>query len=347
MPDFSKTTIANLSLHRVGNKARGEDMFISQKQIPLDPETEKLLIRYFTKSFQEATENYRFVHPVDMDYNVINGIADEILIDEGDFHEASIKILKHLFAQSKHPHIKSGDLFVVLLENVMTDNSVIKALGIFKSERKDSFIKLNEGSKDITIDREKGINIKRIDKGCLILDTNEYYTVLSLDNNSYDTTYWKDNFLAIDFLDDENFQTKTYMEMCKDFAEDVVNTNFGRKEQAEFLNNTVKYFNDNEYLDNDNFKEVVIGEGYGSQFNNFKESYEAHNEIEMPNNFKVAPTVVKHQKRGIKNLIKLDTNIHIKLNFDTADGEESFIEKGFDEDKNMNFYKVYFNEEIE
>ena len=51
------------------------------------------------------------------------------------------------------------------------------------------------------------------------------------------------------------------------------------------------------------------------------------------------------QKKKIKNIIKLDTNLELKVLLNKEDGTKN-IEKGFDEEKGMSYYKIYFNEEI-
>ena len=63
------------------------------------------------------------------------------------------------------------------------------------------------------------------------------------------------------------------------------------------------------------------------------------------NQFDVSDIVLKKQKSKLKTEIKLDTHIQIKLDIDAPDAAEEYIEKGFDEEKNMKFYKVYYNEE--
>lgn len=55
--------------------------------------------------------------------------------------------------------------------------------------------------------------------------------------------------------------------------------------------------------------------------------------------------MVKKQKKRIKTDIKLDTNIQIKLDIDAPDAAEEYLEKGYDEERKMQYYKVYFNEE--
>ena len=53
----------------------------------------------------------------------------------------------------------------------------------------------------------------------------------------------------------------------------------------------------------------------------------------------------KQEKKKIKNIIELDTNIQIKMNFTDANSSDKFLERGYDAEKDMYFYKVYFNRE--
>ncbi|RYD70349.1 MAG: nucleoid-associated protein, partial [Sphingobacteriales bacterium] len=65
-------------------------------------------------------------------------------------------------------------------------------------------------------------------------------------------------------------------------------------------------------------------------------------EYESPiaDNFEIAESAVKKQARAYKSVLKLDKNFHIYIH-----GNKDMIEKGYDDDKSMNFYKVYFREE--
>ena len=55
---------------------------------------------------------------------------------------------------------------------------------------------------------------------------------------------------------------------------------------------------------------------------------------------------LKKEKKKIKSQINLDTNIQIKLDISDGDSLKENIEKGFDEERKMHFYKVFFNEEM-
>ena len=61
--------------------------------------------------------------------------------------------------------------------------------------------------------------------------------------------------------------------------------------------------------------------------------------------FAIANTAVTAARKKIKNVINLDTNIQIKLDFINPESADKFVEKGWDEEKQMYYYLVYFNKE--
>jgi len=170
--------------------------------------------------------------------------------------------------------------------------------------------------------------------------------VFSVDNNSYDTQYWTKSFLSIKYPDDSNQHTKNCIELCREFSKEVLQPNFGGQEQSNFLAKTVDFFKENEIVNIEAFKEEVFDEEDQIQlFEDYKKSYEAEKKVLIRNQFDVSERVLKKQKQKIKTEIKLDTNIQIKLDVDAPDASAEYLERGYDEDKKMHFYKVFFNAE--
>eukprot|EP01118_Nematostelium_gracile_P009694 TRINITY_DN3272_c0_g3_i2.p1 TRINITY_DN3272_c0_g3~~TRINITY_DN3272_c0_g3_i2.p1 ORF type:complete len:387 (+),score=78.00 TRINITY_DN3272_c0_g3_i2:721-1881(+) len=107
------------------------------------------------------------------------------------------------------------------------------------------------------------------------------------------------------------------------------------------VNKSMKYFKEKESFDLDEFaNEVIANEDGIESFKNFKKSYEEEFDTAIPDSFDINTAAVKKQARVFKSIIKLDRNFHIYIH-----GDKELIEKGFDEDKSMNYYKVYFKEE--
>lgn len=336
--------------HKVGNKNRTEKNFISKELLSVDEHLDETLKKYFLKPFKQIAETYRFTHSVEMSYHLLNGIAKKVFENNDEFYDASINILEHLYEQSNHPQIKSGDLFVTLFDDILIEDELVQAIGIFKSEKKDAYLTLIEASERVLVNTSEGISLKKLDKGCLILNIweDDGYRVFSVDNNNYDASYWKDQFLGVEYVQDGNFETRTYIDMCKSFADEVIKEKSGKKDQIEFLSDSIQYFTMNEEIVDKNFQEVMFeDEKMKTDFQEYKKKFEEDFEINIPENIPISKPVLRQQKRAIKNFIKLDTGIQVKLDFKDPDSSRRFVEKGFDPDKGMHFYKVYYNEEVE
>ncbi|WP_425236300.1 nucleoid-associated protein [Ulvibacterium sp.] len=349
MLNLYPTQIESVSLHSVGNKNKNESVFLSEKPLVLNDETNGLLKEYFFKPFREKEENYfKLSHEVDTEFNELFKIVTEVFADQDSIHLNSKKIATHLFDQSNHPHIKSGEVYVAYFTGILLDNTKVDAVGIFKSELKHDFLqfKENDGNLDIVI--QQGINVNKLDKGCLIFNVNkeEGYKVLSVDSNRYDTKYWLENFLGVDVLADENFYTKNYLKFCQNFAKDVVLPAEDKQQEVLFMNKAVNHFAKNDAFEESNFlNEVMENPELIPEFKHYKVEKGPKYSIEDVSNFDIANKAVSDVRKKIKNVINLDTNIQIKLDFINPESAEKFVEKGWDEERQMYYYLVYFNKE--
>lgn len=349
MLNLYSTQIEHISIHRVGNKNKGEGLFLSEEPFSLNDETTGLLKEYFFKPFREKEENYlRLSHEVDMEFNELYTMATALFADHNTLHHNSKKIASHLFEQSNHPHIKSGELYVAYLSNVVLDNEKVDAIGIFKSELKHDFLQFEEKGSNLDIIVQQGININKLDKGCLIFNKakEEGYKVLSVDSNKYDTKYWLENFLGVEALADENFYTKNYLKFCQNFAKDVVLPAEDKQQEVLFMNRAVNHFAKNDAFEETNFmNEVIENPELIPEFKHYKVEKGPKYSIEDVANFDIANKAVSDARKKIKNVINLDTNIQIKMDFINPESAEKFVEKGWDEDRQMYYYLVYFNKE--
>ena len=100
-------------------------------------------------------------------------------------------------------------------------------------------------------------------------------------------------------------------------------------------------------------KRNLIG-GYFSYTENNQHSCVFFDQAENPNllakitfndGFNIEQATLKKEKKKIKSEISLDTMIQIKIDPNEIDTVKENMERGYDEEKKMHFYKVYFNEE--
>lgn len=349
MINLYNAQIESLSIHRIGNKSRSEGAFLSQEPYELNDELSPLLKEYFFKSFREKEENYfQFSHEADLEFHSLYNLASTLFQNPSQAHEISKEIAKLLYEQSSHPHIKPGELYVAYINGGILDNEKVDVIGIFKSELKQDFLQFRESEKNLELLLKQGVNLNKLDKGCLIFNKNaeEGYKVLSIDSNRYDTKYWLESFLGVDTLADENFYTKKYLKFCQDFAKDVVLPAEDKKEEVMFMNRAVNHFAKNDNFEESNFvNEVLENPALIPEFKNYKTERAPKYKIEDLTTFPIANTAVSAARKKIKNVIELDTNIQIKMDFINPESAEKFVEKGWDEERQMYYYLVYFNKE--
>jgi hypothetical protein len=349
MINLYSAQIDSLSIHKVGNKSRNENVFLSETPYQLTDELTPLLKEYFFKPFREKEENYfQFVNEVDLEFNQLYTIATAIFNDPSSVHENSKKITSLLFEQSQHPHIKSGEVYVGYFENVVIDNEKVDAIGIFKSEIKNDFLQFEENGSNLDVLFQQGVSLNKLDKGCIIFNVKkeEGYKILSVDSNKYDTKYWLDHFLGVDAFADENFYTKKYLKFCQNFAKDVVFPAEDKKEEVMFMNRAVNHFAKNDtFQEADFMNDVIDNPDLIPEFKHYKVEKGPKYSIEDVSEFPIANKAVSSARKSIKNTINLDTHIQIKLDFINPESAEKFVEKGWDEEKQMYYYLVYFNKE--
>lgn len=354
MIKYSEIQLDQLAIHRVGNKNRAEKNFVSESLFTLSEEMTEDLMKYFIKPLKRSQDYYRFKgEEENYDSHPLHRAASTVFADPTALLAESENILNHLYSQSNHPKIKSGELFVAYFNGILIEDELVAGIGIFKSEQKSSFFDVSEGHNQLVISKKEGIHIEKLDKGCLILNYEgaDGYRIVSVDNNNYEANYWLYDFLDVDYVRDESFHTRSYMQLCNDFSEQVIGEAASRNEQVQFLNNSVDYFNKNEVFDTDSFLEAVVPakddfeEGFKDNFKDEFKNFQKDYNLPATQNFSISNQALKSESKKLNNLIKLDTRIQIKLDFNNPEGCRDFLEKGYDESKGMSYYKVYFNEE--
>lgn len=350
MINLFNAQIESLSVHRVGNKSRNEQIFLSDAPYKLNDEISPLLREYFFKPFRDKEESYfRFAHDVHLDYHDMRNVAREMFEAQGiNTHLQSEKIAKHLFEQHNHPHIKNGELYVAYITGVSIDNEKCDAIGIFKSEIKEDFLQFKEEGSHLELLLQQGVNLGKLDKGALIFNihADEGYKVLTVDSNKYDSRYWLEHFLSVDIFEDEHFHTKKYMKFVQDFAKEVVLPAEDKKEEIMFLNRSANYFAKNDEFEETNFlNEVLDNPDLIPEFKNYKVEKAPKYSIEDLTSFPISNSAANDARKKFKSVINLDTGITLKLDFINPESAEKFLEKGWDEEKQMYYYLAYFNKE--
>ncbi len=347
MIDHTNSTLEKVSVHFVGNKTNEQELTLSKNLLDIGTEkVNQLLSVFFLTPFSSPEFNSFTFTNEDFTLNPLFIYASQVFDDSKTFQKNSIHIAKHLYELSIHPQIKPGDLFVAYFSNIRFKEKSVNAIGIFKLENKQSFLKLNTIQDDFLIDYEDGINIEKLDKGCLILnvDKDSGYKVCIVDKSNKNTEahYWKETFLQLKPCKDEYHQTKEFLNIAKIFVTKQLTEDFevSKAEQIDLLNRSVDYFKTHDTFDKKDFEEEVFcNKEIIKSFQNFDETYRENHAIEVNDSFEISSQAVKKQARIFKSVLKLDKNFHIYIH-----GNKELIEQGMESD-GRKYYKIYFEHE--
>lgn len=347
MTGIKNVTIEQAIVHKVGNPTRGEALKISVNPLSLnDVLVRDLLAQYFLTPFNEH-EQYQFTHLNDIHLNEVYTYVSAIFNNKKKFVEQTVLLANFLYSKSTHAKVKEGELYVVHFNNVPFNNAMVEAIGIFKSESKETFLKVFPHGQSLEVAAEDGININKLDKGCLIMNEHaaDGYIVLAVDNTNKqnDAQYWINDFLQIERLANNYHATNDMLSMCKLFIHNELNEKFeiNKPEQIDMLNRSMDYFKTKEQFELQDFaKEVIHHEEVIEAFTQYKQVYEKAKQVEIDDSFDIHLSAVKRQEKNFKSILKLDKNFHVYIH-----GRRDLIERGIDEMSGKKFYKLYFDEE--
>lgn len=345
MIDIIKCNLSFVTIHIVGNKNKDENIVFSSSLVDLAKASLRMsLMQYFFAPFK-SNEYFRFCHDSNINLNETYIYCSKIFDNPENLYKQSVHLAKHLYNQSTHPKIKGGEFYVVYFKDCIIDGDTVDAVGLFKSENKDTFLKVLRQNGNFNLESEKGINIKKLDKGCLIFNKEKEngYVVAVVDNTNkgVEAQYWIDDFLHVRPRKDEYSNTQNIMSMAKSFVTKELPKEYemSKADQIELLNKSLDFFKSKETFNlNDFANEVIAQPEVIKKFQQYKQEYEETNDIAIDNQFAISDAARKKQQRSYKRVIHLDKKIQIII-----DGNSDNVEHG--KDARGNYYKVYYNEE--
>ena len=347
MVDYTESELLNMTIHFIGNRSTGGELFLSEKDVVTDGgELKEELKEYLVSPYKEVPAQ-QFTHLSDLELNPMYNYATRIFEEPKTFDAQCRNIAAHLFNCSAHPGIKEGELLIGLLDNLLYNDEAVMGLALVKSESKDTFFKTDQGKEGFSIGVDEGIRKDKIDKACLILNTHVenglIVMVIDRTNSKDEALFWRNTFLDIKPVADSYNKTEKFMTLTKNFIKDKLPSEFevSKTDQIDLLNKSVAFFKSNEEFEYKSFMREVIQEpGMIQSFGRYKEDFAKANPLALEDEFAISNSAVKRQSRIFKSVLKLDKNFHVYIH-----GDSQMIEKGYDDEKRMNFYKLFYKEE--
>lgn len=332
--------IETISVHKVGNKMLDNTLILSEYPALVEQQALPFLENYFTRHFK-YDEIFNFS---DLQTNEVFKAITTIFESPEKAHGVSEQLAQRLFDCSEHPKIKSGEFYLVYFDKIEYRNEIVQAVGLFKTEEREQFLKVYPKSESYTLEMQEGFSLKRIDKGCLIynIDKEIGYHVVMIDKaNSGEVPFWADDFLGLVQMKNAYFSTENIMTMYRNFVSEQLPKDFEVNpiDQADLLSRTMDYFKQNEKFNQENFNATVLrSDDLIDSLEEYKQQFENDYEMEIGDEFGINANAVKKQNRFYKSIIKLDKNFHIYVH-----GDREKISR--ESDSKGKYYKIYFEEE--
>ncbi len=346
-PNFRNARLVAMTLAKVGNPVRSEPLRTSKNLCRFREEEAELLTHCFLKCFR-ALERHQFHHHSELGKNELFAASSAIFSDNAALLAQGEVIARHLHAKSNHPNIKSGDLCIALIDGVTILGEPTQALSLVKSESRVPFLQISERDGDLVLTTEQGIYPDKIDKGCLILNHGraDGYSVYLFDKDGGNTHFWVRDFLGARPVKDDDFLTRRFSELCVAFAQRGLPEETRAEERMEVAGRAMDYLKGAEQFDSEDFaaKALVKPERI-AQFEAFKIDYEEESGVEIEETFSVSKKEAEKANRRLKSRMRLDVGVELKFSPGFVHQAAHFLERGRDEDKGMEFIKIYFYKE--
>jgi hypothetical protein len=347
MTGIDRVQLEKVVVHKVGNPSRGEPIVYSEHPLTLNDDlVNGLLTKYFLGSFNE-NDQYHFSHISDLELNEVYSYVSRMFEEPKTFMANSALLAHFLYSKSTHVRVKEGEMYIAQFKDIPLGDETLDAIGIFKSETKETFLRVFPQGKSFEVLSEEGININKLDKGCLIFRKNkeEGYVVCVIDSNGKqnETQYWIKEFLQVEPYADSYHHTDQALSMCKLFISNEYADKFetNKSEQIDMLNRSMDYFKTRDKFNMQEFAdEVIYHPEVAENFMEYRKTFESSRQYQLDDEFAIHVSAVKKQAKVFKSVLKLDRNFHVYIH-----GRNDLIEKGWDEPSGKHFYKLYFEEE--
>ncbi|WP_312357247.1 nucleoid-associated protein [Sphingobacterium multivorum] len=346
---FQDSKIKAVSVHRVGNKIRDEFYQLSDSPLNIDEQdndTRLLLMNFFCSPFPPNSIVHRLYHPSEtLELNEVFHYASDFFAGVSNFQETSELLTKHLYDVCNHLKINSGEFYTVHFEGVQFEGEECEALAVYKADKKELYIEASPDQGNYRLNIARAMGLYNLDKAAIILNCEKdqgYKVIISGGTKDFERVYWQDEFLQVKLRNDSNFQTEATIRIFKTFVDGLDEVfEVEKMDKIDLLNKAQAYFKENDTFSQEDFEELVIGSEQAIElFRISKANAEELLDTKIPDDFPLSNAVIKKSKAGFKNTIKLDKNFQISVH-----GKRELIERGFDDKKGMNYYKVYFENE--
>lgn len=348
MLDISTANISPLAVTYVGNKSRYEGVAIPKTTLtPVHDYAHEVIIAGFLRPFVASEEFFHFHHESgDLHKNPVYHELVDLFADSSRLQFVARQLTERLYECMNAAALQGGEFFIAVIKDLILDGEMADAIGLFKIQSKDNYLKVERSTEAFTVNVLEGIPTGKLEAAALIfnLDEAEGFRVCAIDTVSKkgELSFWKDDFLRLRPVEDNYFNTRHHIALATEFIDRKCGRLLGLNlaQRAERLARVGEYFRENEYFDADDFGSEIFPEN-SEEYAAFRDEYSTAYAVPLDVNFQISGQAVKKAAPRMKRVLKLDRNFQLYV----KTGRTDLIEHGYDDDKGKKFYKIYFDDE--
>lgn len=338
MIQINNSNIQQLKVNYVGNRIVGEPIQLSKDSLQCDDLTRNVVGRYLLSGI-EFHQLYKFEHNSGLKYNKVYSLASEAFKSPESFDQIADELSHLLYQKGNDKSILGGFLFVVYLKDCIYDDCKVDAIGLFKAESTDMFLKVSKREADIQLSSEQGFALNKLDKGCLIfnLEANDGYrlTILNKSHSKTSEKYWNSDFLRCTPIVGDYLNTQAVLKAISQYIKEQETDQL---QKAFLINRSIQEAQKDAFDVKGFLATVISGEDSKNRIQELFSSFTGSNEP-IPDYVKSNTVALK--KTRLKSVLKLDDNFEIVFH-----GGENRIETGIDGKTGMKFIKLLYEYEF-
>ncbi len=234
------------------------------------------------------------------------------------------------------------ELILFEIEGLVIEDEVVRAIGVFQIENQDKYLFFNPLVDGMALELRRGIPLGKFDKGCLIFDTEReqgFKAIVVDESSKSEAQHWRQHTLGLTRRKDDFYKTQQVLQVCREFVEQTLEV--PAEEVALIKGKAKDYFYQNQTFDKQEFEQQVFEKPEVVEaFEVFAQHLEQEKNIAIEPQFEIVEQAVKKDKKTFRSVIKLDKNFHVYVH-----SNPELLEKGFDPQRGLNYYRLFFNRE--
>jgi len=343
---FVNARIKKWIIHSIRNEYGQSVLNLSESHHPnLSEEQQAIITNYFLGGFK-SDEYFGFDLDKTSETSVYSSIRSMFLAPV-EFVTMSQRIVEKFESCIEVDKLDETFLMCAEFEGALFNGEEVRAIGVFRASNKQKFAEFDQELSPISMEIRTGHSLTKPDFAAVVFDTldREGYRMLILDPDRKGAvpSLWSSDFLQTKAVKSGFGMTTNYMDMCKSFIVEQMPKEFemDRATQASFLNKSSSYFKKADEIDTETFvAEVFEQSDIIDSFDKFKDQFVSERQIEIDDRFAASKPAIRQGNKDFKSVLKLDKNFHVYVH-----GNREMIEQGFDAERGLKFYKIFFKEE--